>query len=276
MSLCVTSTCEGGLQGVVHVKQTSAAPPLLTGSLLSIHIRHGMRHGIMDTTDLVSLGLHCFLRLAHALYCRSGRCLAGVAFFLRVTHVTLGLLYPQQLSDTRVRYQVPGGYQVGAGGLQSMYGQCAPGLEHVHARMSVNGTPTKTFRSKCSNQNIPTKTFRPNIPTKTFRPKHSDQTFRPKHSDQNIPTKTFRSAGQFGSNIPIQSVLEPIPAHHSCHRMTGHVGPACWQRRLRPMPLPLLPSTASPWPCGCGAIHAACARPRQMWLEGCVQGHQRP
>ena len=30
--------------------------------------------------DLVSLGLHCFLRLAQALYCRSGRCLAGVAF----------------------------------------------------------------------------------------------------------------------------------------------------------------------------------------------------
>ena len=30
--------------------------------------------------DLVSLGLHCFLRLAHALYCRSGRCLAGVDF----------------------------------------------------------------------------------------------------------------------------------------------------------------------------------------------------
>ena len=26
------------------------------------------------------LGLHCFLRLAHALYCRSRRCLASVAF----------------------------------------------------------------------------------------------------------------------------------------------------------------------------------------------------
>ena len=29
---------------------------------------------------LVSLGLHCFWRLAHALYCRSRRCLASVAF----------------------------------------------------------------------------------------------------------------------------------------------------------------------------------------------------
>ena len=29
---------------------------------------------------LVSLGLHCFLRLSHALYCRSTRCLAYVAF----------------------------------------------------------------------------------------------------------------------------------------------------------------------------------------------------
>ena len=29
---------------------------------------------------MVSLGLHCFLRLAHALYCRSRRCLASVAF----------------------------------------------------------------------------------------------------------------------------------------------------------------------------------------------------
>ena len=29
---------------------------------------------------LVSFGLRCFLRLAHALYCRSRRCLASVAF----------------------------------------------------------------------------------------------------------------------------------------------------------------------------------------------------
>ena len=29
---------------------------------------------------LVSLGLRCFLRLAHALYCRSRQCLASVAF----------------------------------------------------------------------------------------------------------------------------------------------------------------------------------------------------
>ena len=38
----------------------------------------GLEYGLVY--DLVSLGLHCFLRLAHALYCRSGRCLAGVAF----------------------------------------------------------------------------------------------------------------------------------------------------------------------------------------------------
>ena len=29
---------------------------------------------------LVSLGLHCFLRVSHALYCRSRRCHAYVAF----------------------------------------------------------------------------------------------------------------------------------------------------------------------------------------------------
>ena len=29
---------------------------------------------------VVSFGLHCFLRLAHAVYCRSRRCLASVAF----------------------------------------------------------------------------------------------------------------------------------------------------------------------------------------------------
>ena len=36
-----------------------------------------LRGGVGLEYDLVSLGLHCFLRLAHALYCRSGRCLAG-------------------------------------------------------------------------------------------------------------------------------------------------------------------------------------------------------
>ena len=39
-----------------------------------------LRGGVGLEYDLVSLELHCFLRLAHALYCRSGRCLAGVAF----------------------------------------------------------------------------------------------------------------------------------------------------------------------------------------------------
>ena len=38
------------------------------------------RGGVALEYALVSLGLHCFLRLAHALYCRSGRCLATVAF----------------------------------------------------------------------------------------------------------------------------------------------------------------------------------------------------
>ena len=28
--------------------------------------------------DLILFGLHCFLQLAHVLYCRSGRCLASV------------------------------------------------------------------------------------------------------------------------------------------------------------------------------------------------------
>ena len=38
------------------------------------------REGVAVEYALVSLGLHCFLQLAHALYCRSGRCLATVAF----------------------------------------------------------------------------------------------------------------------------------------------------------------------------------------------------
>ena len=38
------------------------------------------RGGVGLEYDLVSLGLHYFMRLANALYCRSGRCVAGVAF----------------------------------------------------------------------------------------------------------------------------------------------------------------------------------------------------
>ena len=40
-----------------------------------------LRSGCVELEyGLVSLGLHSFLRLAHALYCRSRRCLASVAF----------------------------------------------------------------------------------------------------------------------------------------------------------------------------------------------------
>ena len=56
---------------------------------LCVTQRQHQRPGIiMNDTDppgfvtygLVLLGLHSFLRLAHALYCRSRRCLASVAF----------------------------------------------------------------------------------------------------------------------------------------------------------------------------------------------------
>ena len=39
-----------------------------------------LRGGVGLEYGLVSLGLHCFLRLERALCWRSGRCLAGVAF----------------------------------------------------------------------------------------------------------------------------------------------------------------------------------------------------
>ena len=41
---------------------------------------HSSTHPCALDYGLVSLGLHCFLRLAHALCCRSRQCLASVAF----------------------------------------------------------------------------------------------------------------------------------------------------------------------------------------------------
>ena len=49
-----------------HLKTTSLYP-----AQFALHIVAGLEY------VLVSLVLHCFLRLGHALYCRSGRCLAG-------------------------------------------------------------------------------------------------------------------------------------------------------------------------------------------------------
>ena len=46
----------------------------------------------------VSLGLHCFLRLSHALYCRSRQCLAYVAFSVYHTTVKVPICTNADLS----------------------------------------------------------------------------------------------------------------------------------------------------------------------------------
>ena len=53
---------------------------------------------------LVSLGLRCFLRLAHALYCRSRRCLASVALSVYHTlqHVVHCLAELRYCIDSRM------------------------------------------------------------------------------------------------------------------------------------------------------------------------------
>ena len=111
---------------MVHVKQTSAAPPLLIGSLLSIRIQHEMRHGIIDTPDLVSLGLHYFLRLAHALYCSSGRCLAGVAFSVKHSPESLPAAVPRVDPQDRLQNGLSCACFTDSGQFQGMLMQFVP------------------------------------------------------------------------------------------------------------------------------------------------------
>ena len=77
---CNSAACRPGACSriPVYVRRVCVASMRLRAWLF-VELLCPLRGCVVWEFGLVSLRLHCFLRLLHALYCRSGRCLASVA-----------------------------------------------------------------------------------------------------------------------------------------------------------------------------------------------------